>query len=99
VGMAQGGVDLGLALDGLDGLRRKCVRQRLQKGPGLKPLEFAGFFVGLKPHANPKKQPQRLFQQPVSALADHMSLFPRASPRLVWDAPLALKELRIESNQ
>jgi len=25
-----------------------------RKTPGLKPLGFAGFFVGLKPHANPK---------------------------------------------
>ena len=28
-------------------------------GPGLKPLLFGRFFVGLKPHANPEKQKQR----------------------------------------
>jgi len=37
----------------------------MKNGPGLKPLVFVGFFVGLKPHANPKKQPQRLFQHPL----------------------------------
>gem|GEM_PF-6465116 len=32
-----------------------------EKAQSLKPLEFADFFVGLKPHANPQKQPRDFF--------------------------------------
>jgi len=39
----------------LNRLRKKCVRQHMQKGPGLKPLEFAGIFAGLKPCAPTEK--------------------------------------------
>jgi len=42
-----------LRLATLERLRKKSVWPLLQRGPGLKPLEFADVFVGLKPHANP----------------------------------------------
>ena len=46
---------------GRKGLLKKSIRIDWRKGPGLKPLDFAGFFVGLKPHANPKSKRRDFF--------------------------------------
>jgi len=40
------------------GTAGKVRPARKKKGPGLKPLILAGFFVGLKPHANPTSTPR-----------------------------------------
>jgi hypothetical protein len=45
---------MGFSVDiGLNRLRNKDDCGLRKEGPGLKPLVFALFFVGLKPYANP----------------------------------------------
>jgi len=40
----------------------KSVWQHLQKGPGLKPIEFTGIFAGLKPCAPTEKHRACIFR-------------------------------------
>jgi hypothetical protein len=50
---------------GLKRVLKKCICCQIREIPGLKPIEFAGFFAGLKPCAPTEKQLHRLFQHPL----------------------------------
>jgi len=61
----EGLIKYGRFPQGLERLRKKSIRQLVRNGPGLKPLEFAGIFAGLKPCAPTEKHKARIFPQPL----------------------------------
>ena len=71
-----------LALCSESDVRRKIVRLcRLERSPGLKPLEFAGFFAGLKPCTPTERHKTSVFSAACKATVETIELSARLKSR------------------
>jgi hypothetical protein len=67
-------MDFASLMDGLKRLRKKAVLALRAKDPGLKPIEFIGFFQGAEAPCSLRNAITRVFQHPSKAPFTLLSL-------------------------